>query len=282
LHGEHTFLSGHDLTQAISETVSATIADFAHQLDPTIPALLAGHLTVSSGIFSGSEKRAIYGTDPLFLPSQLALDPFDYVALGHLHRYQQINPSEYPAIVYSGSIERIDFGEYKEEKGFCHVTIPQKGHASHTFIPVPTRPFIQINVACGPQDNITTKILEQLAQHDLTNAIIKIIYHLPAHTSDKVDMVALQAACRGAHYIAGIIPIRSHHEPARRLAHGTTTLPFTELLTSYLTSKTQCSQRAQHLLKKTVHIAAEEGISLNNFFAHTTSSECSSDKPETQ
>ncbi len=36
----------------------------------------------------GSEKRAIYGTDPVLLPSQLAIKPFDYVGLGHLHRYQ--------------------------------------------------------------------------------------------------------------------------------------------------------------------------------------------------
>ena len=112
-----------------------------HTIDPAIPAVLAGHLTVSSGIFSGSEKRAIYGTDPVFLPSQLAIVPFDYVALGHLHRYQNLNPHGYPAVVYSGSIERIDFGERKEEKGFCWVTIHEKNSTTHEFIPTPIRSF---------------------------------------------------------------------------------------------------------------------------------------------
>src|SRR5205085_1550264 len=113
---------------------------FAAQLDPATPAVLAGHLTVANGIFSGSEKRAIYGTDPLFLPSELAIAPFDYVALGHLHRYQNLNQDGYPAVVYSGSLERIDFGERKDEKGFCLISIPSKGAAIHEFIKTPTRP----------------------------------------------------------------------------------------------------------------------------------------------
>lgn len=90
----------------------------ANKLDHSIPAVLASHLTVSTGIFSGSEKRAIYGNDPVLLPSQLAIPPFDYVALGHLHRYQNLNQKGYPAIVYSGSVERVDFGERREDKGF--------------------------------------------------------------------------------------------------------------------------------------------------------------------
>jgi len=282
LHGPHALLSGSELTEAISETVSATIADFAHTLDPSIPAILAGHLTVSSGIFSGSEKRAIYGTDPIFLPSQLAIKPFDYVALGHLHRYQNLNPSEYPAIVYSGSIERIDFGEHKEEKGFCHVTIPEKGNAQHTFVQVPTRPFLQIHVSCKPHDDITARIIEHLARHDLTDAVIKIIYSLPAGVSDQIDMGIIQSACRGAHYIAGIIPIRSSHEPMRRLSQESRVSSFTELLTSYLQGKTPCPQRTERLLKKITSIAAEEGISLNHLNAQLITSECSSDKPGTQ
>ena len=95
-----------EITTHISDAVSKIIKSYAEELDPNIPSVLTGHLTVSNGIFSGSEKRAIYGTDPLLLPSQLAIEPFDYVALGHLHRYQDLNASGYPSVVYAGSIER--------------------------------------------------------------------------------------------------------------------------------------------------------------------------------
>ncbi len=80
------------ITEYISQAMTQIIKEEAQKLDPHIPAVLAGHLTVSNGIFSGSEKRAVYGTDHYFSPSQLAIEPFDYVALGHLHRYQNLNP----------------------------------------------------------------------------------------------------------------------------------------------------------------------------------------------
>ena len=123
LHSSYDTNKAEDITHYIAQAIASIIQDYATKLDPTIPAILAGHLTVSSGIFSGSEKRAIYGNDPVLMPSQLAIKPFDYVALGHLHRYQIINPGSYPEIVYSGSIERIDFGERKEAKGFCLVKL---------------------------------------------------------------------------------------------------------------------------------------------------------------
>ena len=143
---KHLDKSNTELTEYISKAVAHIIADYAKKIDQTIPAVLASHITVNTGIFSGSEKRAIYGNDPMLMPSQLALKPFDYVALGHLHRHQNLNAQGYPAVVYSGSIERIDFGERKEEKGFCLVSIAEKGKATYEFITVPTRPFIQIEV----------------------------------------------------------------------------------------------------------------------------------------
>jgi len=122
---DHRFKDPAQIASYISERVGAIIRSFAEELNPEIPALLAAHLTVSNGIFSGSEKCAVFGTDPLFLPSQLAIKPFDYVALGHLHRFQNLNRDGIP-VVYSGSPERIDFGERKENKGFCSVTIDEK------------------------------------------------------------------------------------------------------------------------------------------------------------
>ena len=104
INKKHLHKSPDEVTTYISEAVAAIVQDFAQKLDPTIPAVLASHLTVSSGVFSGSEKRAVYGNDPVLMPSQLAVEPFDYVALGHLHRYQNLNKNGYPAIVYSGSI----------------------------------------------------------------------------------------------------------------------------------------------------------------------------------
>jgi exonuclease SbcD len=187
-----------EITNYLTTAVSAIIQDFAQRLDPAIPAVLAGHLTVSSGVFSGSEKRAIYGSDPLFLPSQLAISPFDYVALGHLHRHQNLNPNGYPALVYSGSLERIDFGERNDEKGFCLVSIPEKNKASFEFIKVPTRPFIQININLQPGRSQTEQLIEAIHAHTITDAILKIVYTIPGDEKDTVNLKAIENLCSSA------------------------------------------------------------------------------------
>src|SRR5690606_14896088 len=191
-------------TEYISKAVADIITDHAKKLDPTIPAVLAAHITVSTGIFSGSEKRAIYGNDSMLMPYQLAQSPFDYVALGHLHRHQNLNETGYPAVVYSGSIERIDFGERKEEKGFCIVSIPEKNKATYEFITIPTRPFIQIDVKLKAGIPQTEQILNALQKYDLTNAIVKIIYHIPAGKKDFVELKTIQQACQHAMDLIGV------------------------------------------------------------------------------
>jgi len=219
MQAEHAELASHELAAHIAQLVTHLIQEYAAQLEPTIPAVLAGHLTVSTGIFSGSEKRAIVGADPIFLPSALAIPPFDYVALGHLHRYQNLNPHGYPAVVYSGSIERVDFGERKESKGFCSVQIPKKGHAVHQFIETPTRPFIQIEVKLqtkGPTQ--TQQIVAAIKEQQIENGIIKIIYHVPHGEQDTVDTHEILRACSSALHVVSIVPIREISVRERR--HG--------------------------------------------------------------
>jgi len=66
VNSKYYFNSAKQITDYLSRAVGAIIADAAQKLDPTIPAVLAAHLSVSTGIFSGSEKNTLYGTDPVF------------------------------------------------------------------------------------------------------------------------------------------------------------------------------------------------------------------------
>lgn len=247
---QHLLKSAAEITEYISQAVARIIREYALALDPTIPAVLAGHLTVTSGIFSGSEKRAIYGTDPLFLPSQLAISPFDYVALGHLHRYQNLNPDGYPAVVYSGSIERIDFGERKEDKGFCVVAIKAKGSTEHEFVKLETRPFVQIELHLHPTQPQTEQIIETLQKYDITDAIVKIIYHLPVGVVDRVSIPTIQKACEHAMYLVGIILIRPIELKERRSGMCINQDPL-NLLSTFFESHTQHKDRKEILLDKT-------------------------------
>ena len=225
----------------------------ASELDRNTPAVLAGHLTVSSGIFSGSEKRAIYGTDPFFLPSQLGIAPFDYVALGHLHRFQNVNGTCLPPIVYSGSIERIDFGERKEEKGFCYVTIHEKEQTTYEFIKTPTRPLIQIEVHLNEIADQTEQILEEISKYNITDAVIKILYTLAVGQKDRVDLQRVQTYCSNAIYIAGIIPIKIHEIKEKR-ANLKVDMDLVNLLNAYFETKPEYKQQKDKLILKALDL----------------------------
>jgi exonuclease SbcD len=253
LNAKHLAKSSEEITEYIAQAVSAIINDFAKQLDPTIPSILASHMTVSSGIFSGSEKRAVYGNDPVLMPSQLAIEPFDYVALGHLHRYQDLNPNGYPAIVYSGSIERIDFGERKEPKGFCVVDVERK-KTTHQFIQGPMRPFIQIEVKIDPEnEDHTQQVLSEIKKKKVEGAILKILYHVPPGQKDNVDIQAIERACINAHYIVGVIPLRTATSREKR-AGLKVDMDLKTLLGAYFDEKPELKPKKDILIKKALEM----------------------------
>lgn len=256
---EHRFKDAREISEYISEKVGAIIQALAKKLDPKIPSILAGHLTVSNGLFSGSEKCAIFGNDPLFLPSQLAIPPFDYVALGHLHRYQNLNPKGYPAVVYSGSTERIDFGERKEKKGFCSVRIDpgKRGErCTHAFVELPTRPMVQIEIELKPGGSQTQQMIRAIKKHEIEGAIVKIIYHLPTGGHDKVDLFEVQRACKSAMCIASITPVRKQEKQERRLGL-TVAMDFMDVINTYLDSKGDLGVETKSLKKKAFELYHE-------------------------
>jgi DNA repair protein SbcD/Mre11 len=261
-HELHRFKTNVEIANYLSEKVGAIIASFAEQLDPKAPAILAGHLTVASGVFSGSEKCAIYGTDPLFLPAQLALKPLDYVALGHLHRFQDLNLGGIP-IVYAGSIERVDFGERKEDKGFCRVTIDMQADGTkkcnYEFVQLPCRPMIQVEVEIHELADQTAQIVEALRTYNLDDAIVKIVYHLPTGAADKVNLQVIQRECHNAIYLVGVFPVRKVAVRERRAALKVD-MDFTTLLSRYFESKETLVERKAKLIEKAFMLQHEVEI----------------------
>ncbi|RTL06071.1 exonuclease subunit SbcD [Candidatus Dependentiae bacterium] len=245
-----------EITTYIAQAVATIIKHKAAQLDSALPAVLAAHLTVSSGIFSGSEKRAVYGTDPVLLPSQLGVPPFDYVALGHLHRFQQLNDAMHPPIVYAGSVERIDFGERKEEKGFCLVTLKNKYTTEVDFIKTPTRPFVYLDAYLDGTLCQTTQLMKYIQKVDIDNAIVKILYHVPQGKQDAVDIGKIEMALANAWYVAGIMPVVTHDARAQRGAIKTS-MDFKTALSVYFDTKPDLKNKKHDLLEKAMRLLDE-------------------------
>ena len=113
-------LSPDQINEAVQERLTRIVRRLADDLEPAVPAVLAGHVTVSQATTS-SEQSMMLGRDHVLLNSAVALPELEYVALGHIHKHQVL--SHDPLAVYSGSLQRVDFGEERDEKGFCVVEL---------------------------------------------------------------------------------------------------------------------------------------------------------------
>ena len=102
--GPYHNLSQEEVVEKLQDLGALLIENLVTQIKPDIPAVLVGHLAAADATLSGSEQTAIIGRDPVFLTSTLANPAFDYVALGHIHKFQDLNPNAQPPVVYSGSI----------------------------------------------------------------------------------------------------------------------------------------------------------------------------------
>ena len=191
------------------------------------------------------------------MPSQLAIKPFDYVGLGHLHRYQNLNPSGHPAIVYSGSPERVDFGERKEDKGFCLVTIYDKQRTEHEFIKLPTRKFVQIDVQIEEDSNQTDQILQAIAERDIADAIVKIVYYVPAGFREKVDLMLINHACLSAWHVIGVQCVRGIAKKAHRPV-AKVDMDLETLLKTYFSAKPEFAAQKDEYIKCALELAAQQ------------------------
>jgi DNA repair protein SbcD/Mre11 len=199
---EHRGKSIEELDKTLQEIVGENIRAMAEQLDPEVPAILTGHFTVSGATY-GSERSVMIGRDVAVLKSVLSDGPWDYVALGHIHKHQDLNPGRYPAMVYPGSLERIDFGEEKEAKGFCWIEL-EKDSTTWQFVEVNARPFVTIYLDVREEDDPTLAAQGALAQVDVTDAIVRVNVRLRPEQDASLREKDLRAALHDADYIAAI------------------------------------------------------------------------------
>ncbi len=224
-----------DLDNLVQELVAENIRALAVQVDPSLPAVLVGHFSVSEAKF-GSERTVMLGRDVVVLKSVLADPAWDYVALGHIHRHQELNRGEKPPIVYPGSLERIDFGEEKEPKGFVVATV-RRGETEWQFHPVAARRFVTIRVDVRAEADPLAAVLAAIGSHDVDDAIVRVQVQALPEQAGMLRDVEMRRSLAGAYFVAGInveIERTYRHRLGGESPEG---LSPAELLARYLESK---------------------------------------------
>jgi len=193
------------LNEKAREVLTNIITAKAAELDPTLPTILAAHVWVAEAQI-GSERLMTIGQEHALLISNVANPAFDYVALGHIHKHQVL--SENPPVVYSGSLERVDFSEADDDKGFYVVEIETdketgKRQVSFHFRPITGRRFVSIDTAIKTEDlDPTSTVLQEIAKHedDIKDAVVRVNITLPAEVEGLIRDSDIRTALKEAYY----------------------------------------------------------------------------------
>ena len=222
-----------DVKQLLQAAVKRIIINLAEQVVDTMPAVLVGHFSVTNATY-GSERMLSLDNGAEVALEDL-LDPWDYVALGHLHMQQCLTEDYEDAapVVYSGSLERVDFGEEHQPKGFMWVEIGDE--IAYDFVEVDARPYVTIDVIVSKSKHPTEKVLQRIQAMDLQSAVVRIRINAVDSSylqEERIHQAVIQA---GAYFVHSLSITRRPVKTETRLADvKLSTLPAIDALQVYL------------------------------------------------
>ena len=218
------------------------------RLDRHIPTVLLAHLMADRANL-GAEKFLAVGKG-FSIPVSILIRPeFDYVALGHVHKHQNLNPSNDPPIIYPGSIERVDFSEEKEDKGYILLEV-KPGKVNWEFCPLPARPFLTIEVDVSQKEDPLEAVLQAIAKEEIEEKVVRFIYKLRSEQLDLINTSAIDLALENAHSYSIRPELISQLARPRlpELGVGNTLDPI-EALTTYLNNREHLQDIKKDLLE---------------------------------
>jgi DNA repair protein SbcD/Mre11 len=257
------------LNERLQEALTRIIVQVASQLDPTLPSILAAHVWVLNASI-GSEKSMSIGQEHMLLLGNVALPAFDYVALGHIHKGQVLKES--PPTIYSGSLERLDFGDENDDKGFYLVEINETKNSGsrkqsdnvpacsltacartvkYRFQSIDARRFFTMSLDIEPNDpDPTSTVLQAIDANEnkIQDAVTRIDISIPATIANRLRDSDIRNKIKNAYYLTISKDVR--RETRLRMGKGALEgITPEQALKAYLESK-YTPERAKVLLEQ--------------------------------
>lgn len=210
----------------VETQLTEVIESFFEELDPKLPAILTGHMTVQGAAY-GNERSVMLGRDVEIAGSLVRDERLDYVALGHIHKGQNLNKGGHHPVIYPGSIERIDFGEMHDPKTYVIAQV-ERNHTEFFPHDIPGRRFIDLAVKAEDPERIQQDILAALPKPaELVDAIVRLVVEYPRELEALIDEPEIRRAAKDAfefHFIrrpqAKARLRLAGEEPAHSLSHS--------------------------------------------------------------
>lgn len=193
---EYSLKTAEEVERILVKKIDDLLTSFIVKMDQSLPTIFTFHVGIDQATI-GAEKDLMVGKSFSVPLSVVAKKEFDYVALGHIHKMQVLTTN--PPVVYPGSIERVDFGEEKEDKGFMVIDL-ERHKTTYEFIKLPARKFITIDVDVSESEDPTKDIIKAIKKENIVEAIIRLRYQVEAHNTHLVDDQEIRQNLIGSFY----------------------------------------------------------------------------------
>jgi len=279
-------MSIEEVRQALEERLTGGIEAEAQKLDPNVPAILTGHVTVN-GATVGTERSMMLGQDHVLLVSALDRPQVEYVALGHIHKHQVLRP-EPPMVVYSGSLQRVDFSEEGDEKGFCIIdldpSLPQGQRMTNfEFHKLDARTFVTVDVSVEAQDvDPTASVIRAIGRKDIADAVVRVRISLPAEADARLRETEIRAALEPAHFIASISREVTEARRTRISPSEGQDLQPIQALGLYLDSRNIEGERRERIMRKAEELIEQDAAGPEAFATEPVAPEVESEPVTTE
>ncbi len=176
----------------IEERISGLVNNWIQGADKNLPIILTAHASVQGASFGG-ERLVMLGNDLVLSGSMVKNKELDYVALGHIHKPQDVNEGQHPPVIYPGSIERVDFGEVKEDRFFVIADV-ERGNTKVEWIQLKeVRKFIDRRTVLKSSENVTEALKNALpTPKEMFEAIVRLSVEYPREWDSLIDESALR------------------------------------------------------------------------------------------
>jgi exonuclease SbcD len=229
--------SSTDAYSRIEGNMGELVEGWIEESDSSLPIVLTAHASIEGAKFGG-ERLVMLGND-LVLTGSLVKNPkLNYVAMGHIHKPQDVNEGHQPPVVYPGSIERVDFGEAKEDRYFVIADVEKGKDTEVEWIELTgVRKFIDRRMVLDSNENVTDALKNALPNvKEMSEAIVRLVVDYPREWDSLIDESALRKYTEGTfefHLVK-----RPQSEARVRIAEGqvVSSLSPLDLLAQYFDS----------------------------------------------
>lgn len=260
-------LSKEEENEVFTQELSNIILGLKAQCRPEKTSVLMAHYTVPGCNTESGQTMLLTQFEPIIPQEALSAAGYDLVALGHIHRPQQILSHNW---YYSGAVNAMNFNDEGQERGFWIHELPDFGVWGHTFYNTPIREFITFDFTDTDVTAINFGHIDEVAFNfwryngAVKDKIIRIHYTCSAEKDKafKLNRAELEKTLLddGAFMVWEILPDKIE-ESANRAELANTTDPEVNLI-KYLEEKQMPPEKIQELALLARPIIAEAEASM--------------------